>query len=158
LANQLQRKDNYSHLLNVERGESCCPSGCARTVPSCCFFLRSNPIWYGLLIQEIKNNSLSGMDIYQKKMTGAFNLLTNWKGDPNQQARHMVNAGVAFMNDGAALATPAQQCRECDLSHITCHNCGKTGHYLSDCPSPQKQTGEQLLIAGVASGEFDNEE
>ena len=89
-------------------------------------------------------------------MTAAFNLLVNWKGDPNRQARHAINNGIAFTNDGVALTTPGRPRR--DLSTVECHNCGEFGHYAYNCTKPKRQTGDQLLMAGLESGEFDGQD
>jgi hypothetical protein len=43
---------------------------------------------------------------------------------------------------------------------IICHKCGMMGHYTSDCAQDQdiRQTGTQMLMSGVASGEFNDQE
>jgi hypothetical protein len=81
--------------------------------------------------------------------------LVNWKGNPGRQPRHVVSDGVAFTNNGVALVNPGRPKK--DMATVDCHNCGEYGHYATDCPKPKKQTGEQLLMAGVESGEFDND-
>jgi hypothetical protein len=97
------------------------------------------------------------LDNYPRTITAAYNLLVNWKGDPGRQPRHVVSDGVAFTNDGVALVNPGRPKR--DMATIDCHNCGEYGHYATDCPKPKKQgqTGEQLLTAGMESGEFNKE-
>ena len=48
---------------------------------------------------------------------------------------------------------------------ITCHRCQQNCHYANTCDNPRvererepRQTGEQMLTAGIMDGEFDNEE
>ena len=111
---------------------------------------------YGGLIRDIENSYLNGINKYPMTVTSAFNLLVNWKGDPSKHTRPVVSDGVAFTNDGVALATPGRARR--DTSTVDCHNCGELGHYAYDCTKPRKQTGDQLLMAGMESGEFDGGE
>jgi hypothetical protein len=102
------------------------------------------------------NYSLNGLDNYPRTITAAYNLLVNWKGDPaGRQPRHVVSDGVAFTNNSVALVNP--RCPKKDMATVNCHNCGEYGHYATDCPKPKKQTGKQLLMAGVESGEFNND-
>jgi hypothetical protein len=71
------------------------------------FILGADQVRYGGLICNIENNYLNGTDKFPKTITAAYNLLVNWKGDPNKQPRGVISDGVAFMNDGVALAQPA---------------------------------------------------
>jgi hypothetical protein len=41
-----------------------------------------------------------------------------------------------------------------DKSKVTCHRCGKKGHYAPECDQ-KRQTAKNLLMSGVAS-EFEN--
>jgi hypothetical protein len=41
-----------------------------------------------------------------------------------------------------------------DKAKVTCHQCGKKGHYAPKCTQEQ-QTGEQMLMSVIASVEFD---
>ena len=76
-----------------------------------------------------------------------------------------VNDGVSFANvdDGTtekdvALANHGQQKAATgsgrkDKSHITCHRCGKQGHYANQCED-ERQTGATMLMSGIEDGEF----
>jgi hypothetical protein len=83
------------------------------------------------------------------------------------------NNGVSFLNTNqddqepnVALATDGEQKnsnhrgKNFDKAKVTCHRCGKKGHYPPDCDQDQqqqqRQTGEQMLTAGMANGEFDD--
>ena len=42
-----------------------------------------------------------------------------------------------------------------DMSKITCHNCGKQGHYASDCPDKaSNNTGNAAKPGGTANAQF----
>jgi hypothetical protein len=77
------------------------------------------------------------------------------------------NDGVAFANvdadEASSLSTltstdSRQQARaRRDISHITCHKCGITEHYASNCPELEQnkqESGVQMLMAGVEDGAF----
>jgi hypothetical protein len=117
------------------------------------FILGADRRRYNGLICDIENNYLNGTNKYPKTMTSAFNLLVNWKGDPTRITRHRISDGVAFTIDGVALTTLGRPRR--DVSTVECHNCCEMGHYAYDCKKPKKQTGDQLLMSGIMSGEFD---
>ena len=131
------------------------------------FILGADKQCYVGLIRDVENEYLNGANKYPKTITSAYNLLVNWKGDPNR-ARLGMSDGVAFTNDGVALATGGRP-KPKATDATTCYNCGETGHYSYKCTKPKKpavvavqveqlpaaQSGEQLLMAGVESGEFD---
>jgi hypothetical protein len=112
-------------------------------------------------------------------------VLTNWKQDPHKVLHAgSANDGVSFSNVAAeldnidrsgskiALATDAsgqkkQDHKKKEKAHVTCPRCQQKGHYANECdgerakrqPDEQaeQQTGEQMLLAGIGSGEFDDD-
>ena len=54
------------------------------------------------MIQDLENDFLQGQDNYPKMITAAYNLLTNWKQDPRNAMRDIVNDGVSCANVDAA--------------------------------------------------------
>jgi hypothetical protein len=66
------------------------------------------------------------------------------------------NGGVTLTTDGT-VQKPAK-----DKSHVTCHRCREKGHFANECDGERaerparRQTAEQMLMAGVESGEFDD--
>jgi hypothetical protein len=122
--------------------------------PATVFILGANQVRYSGLIRDIKNSFLNRTDTFPRTITAVYNLLVNWKEDPSKQPQGVVSNGIAFTNDGMALAQPARAKK--DIATIKCYNCGELGHYFSDCPKPRKQRGDQLLMAGIESGKFDD--
>jgi hypothetical protein len=117
----------------------------------------------------MENCFLQGNDCYPKTLTATFSLLTNWK-ETNPCTNKTPNNGVSFLNTidheqdgkapGMALTTNGEQKttykgKNFDKSKVTCHRCGEKGHYAPECDKKQ-QTGENLLMSGVADGEFDD--
>ena len=131
------------------------------------FVLGADRQRYGRLIENLENDYLQGQNNYPSTITAAYNLLTNWKQDPRNLVRTIgpVNDGVSFMNidDGdagqeVALANRGQQKSGTgadgkDRSYITCHRCGKQGHYANQCEE-QRKTGAAMLMSGIKDGEF----
>jgi hypothetical protein len=146
--------------------------------PAAAFLLNSDRPRYASLLQDLENDHLQGQDNYPKTITAAYNMLTNWKQDPRSITRlGDANDGVSFTNvdmevagtveepsDGGVTLTtdgtvqkPAK-----DKSHVTCHRCREKGHFANECDGERaerparRQTAEQMLMAGVESGEFDD--
>ena len=64
------------------------------------FILGADRARYGKLVENLENDFLQGRDGYPVTLTGAYNLLTNWKQDPRNNLRTVgpTNDGVAFTN------------------------------------------------------------
>ena len=131
------------------------------------FIMGSDRARYGRLIEKTENDFAQGMNTYPRTLTTAYNLLVNWK----QDTRNMVRAG----GDGVSFATMdgEEHPPKKDKLHITCFKCGKKGHYSNQCKTKKendtgaggtpttndegRETGAQMLMAGVEEGEFDDE-
>ena len=119
-------------------GEHVCNTAQARYL-AVAFILGSDRSRYGRLIENLENDYLQGQNNYPVTVTGAYNLLTNWKQDPHNlmQGFGPSNDGVSFINvdgesgdeDGITLANDGKKGggSHHDKSHITCHRCKKQG-------------------------------
>jgi hypothetical protein len=137
------------------------------------FLLGTDRGRYERLIEGLENDYLQGQDCYPKTITSAFSLLINWK-QGNKWAMETLNDRESFLNDandqdqeeekkpGVSFATDGEQKnnykgKNYDKSEVTCHRCGQKGHYAPECDQDcqERQTGKQMLSAGVENGEFD---
>ena len=117
------------------------------------FLMNSDRRRFRNLLMELENNYLKGSDKYPRTMTSTYNLLVNWKQDPQNMASTAGTSSgrVAFTNvgdndehgygtrdeqelNGMVLVMQGQRGRHqgWDKSHITCLKCGKKGHYTSE--------------------------
>lgn len=159
------------------------------------FVLGSDRSRFGVLIEHLENGYLQGQDGYPKTVTAAYHLLTNWKQerqamplagshgvaftnieDDQQEAEALVNAGQSKRGTGnggrsgaGAVKYDQNRSGKNGGSEVTCHRCGKTSHYATDCPTKRetgridiggqaRQSAEQMLMTGVECGEFDNDD
>jgi hypothetical protein len=144
------------------------------------FLLHADRTRYSSMLQDYKNDFLQGQDNYPKTITAAYNVLTNWKQDPHKVLHGNANDGVSFSNVAAGLdsidepgseitlatnaSEPKKDYQRRDKSQVTCHRCRKNGHFTNECDGEraerqpnERQTGEQMLMAGIETGEFDND-
>ena len=104
------------------------------------FLLGADRSKFGRLLENLENDFLQGQNNYPKTITGAYNLLTNWK-----HGTHMHNLpsndGVTFTythddeeNDVTLVNSGNQEQTSLGkYPHITCTNCNKKGHYATTC-------------------------
>ena len=106
---------------------------------------------------DLANNFSRGVDQYPRDITGAYNLLVNYKPPPGSERRQQRNrnaqqqqqqqgnsaarTGANDDEDAGPAMTFAQNSRTTPgtdgvlHSHITCFECQTMGHYASACPN-----------------------
>jgi hypothetical protein len=138
------------------------------------FLLGAERSKYGKLVENLENDFLQGHDNYPKTLDHTYKLLANWKHDPRNLVRVIGpgNDGVSFNTDGTesevSLANQGQRGNGGrDKSQVTCHKCGKKGHYANEgkCKAveetkqePAQESAATMLMHGVDDGEFDDAE
>jgi Zinc knuckle len=128
------------------------------------FLLNSDRSRYGRLIEDIENAFIQGQNRYPATITGAYNLLVNWKQDPRNfiQSVSPMNDGVSFTTAGDGESTsgntyttqgrrsaPGKGRNPPDITTVTCYECGMRGHYSPDCPSVENASVS--AISGITS-------
>jgi len=119
------------------------------------FLKRANRKRFGGLWSDLENLFTRGQDDYPSDLTGAYNLLLNYKAPPSsyQGRRDQSNdyeevSGITFLQNG----TPVAGSDGATHSRVKCFTCHEFGHYASVCPttdgagsSTTPQDGVQLL-------------
>ena len=134
------------------------------------FLLGADKQRYGKLITETENDYLKTGDpsTFPTTVTQVCSLLTHNKGLRNNNYAGS-NDGVAFAHMSSDEVTLANAGAARNLDNIRCNTCGQMGHYANRCPNKQGQQpaappqaqgqgqiGQQLLMAGVEHGVFDD--
>ena len=113
------------------------------------FMLGSDKARFGRLLENLENDYRQGQNNYPTSITAAYNLVTNWKQDPRSliSTSGPVNDGVSFTNvdsehgeqDIALTNNGHTKSGRNKLSHITCHRCGKQGHFAEKCEEKRQE-------------------
>ena len=89
------------------------------------FIVNSNKGKYGKLLEDLDNSYLQGDDKYPRTITGAYNLLTNWKQDVRNIVHGPANDGVSFANveddEGGPNITLVTDADQNEFPKVTCH-------------------------------------
>ena len=118
-----------------------------------CFFLGADKHRYGRLIENTENNFIQNVNQYPKTISAAHSLLLNYKQDP----RNLIKM-VGGFSDGIAFATSTtEKNKKNNKNHITCHRCGKKGHYANETDVCQGQTKpESSAVAAVTTNNYED--
>jgi hypothetical protein len=117
---------------------------------ACAFILGADKTRYGRLLEDLENSFTQGSDKFPKNMTDAYNVLVNWKQNPQNYMRV-----VDGSTDGAMFVTDGIQSTEGSAFAGKCWLCKESGHRKSECllktAAPEQESGTQLLINAVGA-------
>jgi hypothetical protein len=117
---------------------------------ACAFILGADKTRYGRLLEDLENSFTQGSDKFPKNMMNAYNVLVNWKQNPQNYLRV-----VDGSTDGAMFVTDGIQSTEGPAFAGKCWLCKEYGHRKSECPlktaALEQESGTQLLINAVAA-------
>jgi hypothetical protein len=129
------------------------------------FLLKSNHNKYGRLVQELANDFNKGHDSYPDTLTAAYELMLHDVRDQDSRVPSHGIPGMAFSTVGdrgqaqGSTGTPASSTQPNPRPDVTCHKCGKVGHFSNKCAEVSHANGTVLcamiqedLGAGWAAG------
>jgi len=105
-----------------------------------CFFLGVTKHRYGRLIESTETNFIQNVNQYSKTISSAHSLLLNYK----QYPRNLINMVGGFSN-GIEFTTATTEKMKRDKTQVTCHRCGKKGHYANELEKFQEHEKTQVI-------------
>jgi hypothetical protein len=127
------------------------------------FLAHSHKGRYGRLIQELANDYNKSRDGYPASLTEAYELMLHDVHDEDARACSNGVGGMAFAQDGAGTnnettsptpsgnGPPASNAQPNPRPGVTCHRCGKRGHFGNRCKESAHANGTTLVTAGSAN-------
>jgi hypothetical protein len=126
---------------------------------ACTFILGADKTRYGRMMEDLENSFTQGVDKFPKNMTDAYNLLVNWKQNPQNYMGVVDNTydGVMFVTNGTKASDTAGFAGKCWI-------CKEVGHRKNECPMRAEKFGEhptgetkgtQLLMEAISMDQDD---
>ena len=124
-----------------------CVSAAKKRYIAICFLKRAHTGKYGGLWTDLENSFSRGVDHYPNDITGAYNLLLNYKRHQNQgaqkhQHKTQVAPDITEENAVAFVQTTSNHVPGIDgivHENIKCYKCDATGHFASSCGADTAQ-------------------
>ena len=123
------------------------------------FLAKSNQNRCGRLVQELANDYNKGVDSYPSTLTAACELILHDVRDQDSKPQPHGSPGVAFSTVGggsppprtATAGVPGTNTQPNPRPDVTCHKCGKTGHFSNKCAEVLHADGTTLVLCGVVA-------
>lgn len=113
-------------------------------------FNNADPVRHGELQELAKNNFVLGKNDYPVSMIDAYEKLVYYVGKKEHVKAHH-NDGVSYNNVGDG--NSQVHANASNKERITCFNCGKKGHYASECTEEKKDEGGSDESATKSGGD-----
>jgi hypothetical protein len=113
------------------------------------FLAKSYLVKYGRLVQELANNYNKGRDSYPETLTAAYELMLHDVRDQDSRPQSHGTPGLAFSTVGSGV--PGTSSQPNPRPDITCHKCGRAGHFSNRCIETTHANGTMLTIVSEMS-------
>jgi hypothetical protein len=121
------------------------------------FLAKSNQSKYGRLLQELANDFNKGRDSYPESLTAAYELMLHDVREQDSRPQAHGNDGLAFNtvtrapggDSHGTTGVAASNSQPNPRPDITCHRCGKVGHFAGKCREPMHANGTVLVNAAA---------
>ena len=153
--------ESAQHPNYVDKQEALLIEAAKKKSIATAFLKRADRKKYGGLWSDLENNFTRGVDHYPADLTGAYNLLLNYKPPPTQARRESPpvieneeeTSGISFLQAGEPTPGTDGQLHE----QIRCYSCNDNGHYASECPQPRPRQAEGHQMLQYSPAEEDPE-
>jgi hypothetical protein len=113
------------------------------------FLAKSDQGRYGRLSQELANDFNKGRDSYPESLTAAYELMLHDVRDQDSRPHPHGNGGMAFNTMGGEGVPGGNTHSNPRPDILTCHKCGKVGHFLGKCAEIRHANGTVLMATGT---------
>ena len=123
------------------------------------FLAKSDPARYGRLVEDMANFYNLGTDTYPDSLTAAYELMLHDVREHANRPHGHGNPGMAFTNAGSSnsttgntIVTAASDAQPNPRPDVTCHKCGKVGHFSNRCLERTHANGTILTVVEAPPG------
>jgi hypothetical protein len=111
-------------------------------------------------VQELANDFNKGRDSYPDSLTEAYELMLHDVRDQDARQPSHENPGMAFNTVGGGETSVSGTDTQLNPrpDDVTCHKCGKLGHFSNKCAEVTHASGATLCTVAEESGEEDGGE
>jgi hypothetical protein len=113
------------------------------------FLVKSDQRRYGRLVQELANDYNKGRDSYPESLTAAYELMLHDVRDQDSVRPHAQGDGGMSFNVVGGGKVPGSNTQANPRPDITCHRCGKDGHFSGKCLEVKHANGTVLMNAAA---------
>jgi hypothetical protein len=113
------------------------------------FMAKSYQVKYGRLVQELANDYNKGRDSYPETLSAAYELMLHDVRDQDSRPQSHGNPGMAFNTVGSGATGNISQPNP--RPDITCHKCGRAGHFSNKCIETTHTNGTALTVMSEMS-------